>query len=581
MATKWIDIPALSRRAAAPNHWDLLALAMIIALFVAVAEGARGMTAPLQSPDVAAVTLDYWNLPYYALRTTLRMFAALAFSFLFTFTYATLAAKSRRAEMVLIPVLDVLQSVPVLGFLSFTVTFFLGLFPGSVLGAECAAIFAIFTSQAWNMAFSFYQSLRTVPRDLDEVTHGFRLTGWQRFWCLEAPFAVPALLWNTMMSMSGGWFFVVASEAISVGDTTIKLPGIGSYLALAIEQRRIDAVIAAVVAMFFVILAYDQLLFRPVIAWAGKFRVELSAAQVQEESWMLRFLQRTRWVRQIADAIGACFMRVVYWRMSPPVGPSQRVSWMDSKLVARLLDIAWFGLIALVALWSLWSIYAFVTTSLSLSEVVRAVGLTLITTLRVMVLMALATLFWVPVSVWIGLRPRLAERVQPLAQFLAAFPANVIFPIVVVGIVHFGLNADIWLSPLIILGTQWYIVFNVIAGASAFPNDLKEAASIFGAKGWLWWRNVILPGIFPYYVTGALTASGGSWNASIVAEYVSWGGDKVAAHGIGAYIAEATDAGDYPRIVLGVAVMSVFVILFNRLLWRRLFEYASRRLRLS
>jgi NitT/TauT family transport system permease protein len=581
MAIKWVDIPALSRQAA-PNHWDAIALALIIAGFIAVAEGARGMTAPLLAPHMDGVTLDYANLPYYALRTTLRMFAALAFSFLFTFTYATLAAKSRRAEMVLIPVLDVLQSVPVLGFLSFTVTFFLGLFPGSVLGAECAAIFAIFTSQAWNMAFSFYQSLRTVPSDLEEVARGFRLTGWQRFWSLEAPFAVPALLWNTMMSMSGGWFFVVASEAISVGDTTIKLPGIGSYLALAIEQRRIDAVIAAVVAMFFVILAYDQLLFRPIIAWAGKFRVEQSAAQTMEESWMLRLLQRTRWVRRIADVIDHIFMRFVYLRVSLPAMASRpRPSWIDAKRLSRLLDIVWLGLIALVSAWSLWSIYTFVTAELSLGEVARAVGLTLITMTRVIVLLALATVFWVPVGVWIGLRPRIAERVQPLAQFLAAFPVNVIFPIAVVGILHWGLNPDIWLSPLIILGTQWYIAFNVIAGASAFPNDLKEAASVFGAKGWLWWRNVILPGIFPYYVTGALTASGGSWNASIVAEYVAWGGDKVAAHGIGAYIAEATAAGDYPRIVLGVAVMSVFVILFNRLLWRPLFGYVSRRLRLS
>lgn len=581
MAVRWVDFPAFSRRG--PNHWDAIALAMIIAVFVTVAEGARGMTAPLHSPDIASVTLDYWALPYYALRTTLRMFLALAASFVFTLTYATLAAKSRRAEMVLIPVLDVLQSVPVLGFLSFTVTFFLGLFPGSVLGAECAAIFAIFTSQAWNMAFSFYQSLRTVPRDLEEVAHGFRLSPWQRFWCLDAPFAVPGLLWNTMMSMSGGWFFVVASEAISVGDTTIKLPGIGSYLALAIEQQRIDAVIAAVVAMFFVILAYDQLLFRPIIAWAGKFRVELSAGQTTEESWVLRVFQRARWIRRISDYIERIFMRFVYWRFTVPFALplSRPQGWINDKRLSRLLDFAWLGLIGLVTAWSLWSIYDFVTAELSLDELAKAVGLTLITLTRVVVLLALATLFWVPVGVWIGLRPRIAQRVQPLAQFLAAFPANVIFPIAVVGILHFALNPDIWLSPLIILGTQWYIVFNVIAGASAFPNDLKEAASVFRADGWLWWRSVILPGIFPYYVTGALTAAGGSWNASIVAEYVTWGGDKVAAHGIGAYIAEATDAGDYPRIVLGVAVMSVFVIIFNRLLWRPLFGYASRRLRLS
>ena len=280
------DAVTLGRRVL-PNQWDLIALVAILAVFSAIARGYHGMSQPLPPADQQAVSLDYWQLPYYALRTTLRMFAALFFSFIFTFTYATLAAKSRRWEMVLIPVLDILQSVPILGFLSFTVTFFLGLFPGNVLGAECAAIFAIFTSQAWNMAFSFYQSLRTVPRDLDEVARGFRLTGWQKFWQLEAPFAVPGLIWNTMMSMSGGWFFVVASESITVGDTTITLPGVGSYLAEANNQGRWDAILAAVATMAVVILIYDQVLFRPIIAWAGKFRVELSVGQQVERSWVL------------------------------------------------------------------------------------------------------------------------------------------------------------------------------------------------------------------------------------------------------------------------------------------------------
>jgi NitT/TauT family transport system permease protein len=578
MALRWTGLASLTRRSA-PNYWDIIALALIVAVFVAIANGSRGMVAALPPPGTETVSLDYTNLPYYALRTVMRMFAALAASFLFTFTYATLAAKSRRAEMVLIPLLDVLQSVPVLGFLSFTVTLFLGVFPGSTLGPECAAIFAIFTSQAWNMAFSFYQSLRTVPRDLDEVTRGFRLSAWQRFWSLEVPFAIPALLWNTMMSMSGGWFFVVASEAISVGNTTIKLPGIGSYLAVAIDQRRVDAVIAAVVATFVVILAYDQLLFRPVVAWAAKFRVELSAGQILEESWALRIFQRTRWLRVVARSSSRLLMRWAFWRMELPF--TSRGGTGSRPWLSKAADIAWLTLIAFATAWSLWEIAAFVQTELSWADLFETIGLTLLTMTRVLVLLVLATAFWVPVSVWIGLRPRVAERVQPLAQFLAAFPANVLFPMAVIAILRFRLNPDIWLSPLIILGTQWYIVFNVIAGASAFPNDLKEAALTFRAKGWQWRRNVILPGIFPYYVTGALTASGGSWNASIVAEYVKWGDDTVAARGIGAYMAQATQAGDYPQIVLGVTVMSIFVIFFNRLLWRPLFAFAGRRLRLD
>jgi len=578
MAFKWIDLTNFNRRTV-PNVWDFVAFALILAVFMAIAHASRGMTAQLPPPNVSLITLDYSSLPYYALRTTLRMFLALICSFIFTLLYATLAAKSKRAEMVLVPLLDVLQSVPVLGFLSFTVTFFLGLFPGSTFGAECAAIFAIFTSQAWNMAFSFYQSLVTVPRDLREVTDGFHLNGWQRFWCLEAPFAVPGLLWNTMMSMSGGWFFVVASEAISVGNTTISLPGIGSYLALAIDQSRVDAVIAAVAVMFVVILAYDQLVFRPIVAWSGKFRVEMSAGQTTEDPWVLRLFQRTRILREIADAIAGQFTRFAYWKVRLPAAIYRPAG--DNPQASRIFDLLWFGLIGLVTLWALYEIEVFVTAELSWGDLGQTIGLTLITMLRVVVLMALATAFWVPVSVWIGLRPEMARRLQPLAQFLASFPVNVIFPIAVILILKLKLNPDIWLSVLIIFGTQWYIVFNVIAGAAAFPNDLKEAAATYRVKGWQWWRDVMLPGIFPYFVTGALTASGGSWNAAIVAEYVKWGNDKVAAHGIGAYIAQATETGDYPKIVLGVAVMSVFVILFNRLFWRPLFGYAERRLRLN
>jgi NitT/TauT family transport system permease protein len=555
-----------------------MALALIFAGFIAIGRAAHGVVAPLHTGQAADLSLDYLQLPYDALRTTLRMFAALFCSLVFTFAYATLAAKSRRAELVLIPLLDILQSVPILGFLSFTVTFFLGLFPGSTLGAECAAIFAIFTSQAWNMAFSFYQSLRGVPADLVEVARGFRLSAWQRFWQLETPFAMPGLIWNTMMSMSGGWFFVVASEAITVGDTTVRLPGIGSYLALAIEQKNIQAVIAAVVMMLIVIIAYDQLLFRPLVAFGARFRVELSAGQVADASWVERLFTRTRWLSAAMQWPAGLFRSMALWRLELPRRPAQARPAGGSS---RIFDIVWFGAVAAVTLYAAWLIVDFVRERLTWHDFGISVLYTLITMLRVIVLMALASLFWVPIGVWIGLRPRLAEKVQPLAQFLAAFPANVVFPVAVVLIVRFSLTPDIWLSFLIVFGTQWYILFNVIAGATAFPNDLKEAAASFQIRGFQWWRNVIIPGIFPYYVTGALTASGGSWNAAIVAESVKWGDDTITAHGIGAYIAEATAAGDYPKIVLGVAVMSVCVILFNRLLWRPLFGLAERRLRLD
>jgi NitT/TauT family transport system permease protein len=562
-----------------PNHWDLIALAAIMAVLTAIARASHGISAPLPSTTEAAVSLDYGVLPYYALRTALRMFAALAASFVFTFTYATLAAKSRRAEMVLIPVLDILQSVPILGFLSFTVTFFLGLFPGNVLGAECAAVFAVFTSQAWNMAFSLYQSLRTVPRDLDEVARGLRLNGWQKFWQLEAPFAAPGLIWNTMMSMSGGWFFVVASEAITVGDTTITLPGVGSYIAAANSAGRWDAIVAAVVTMAIVILLYDQLLFRPVVAWAAKFRVELSVGQEVERSWVLSLLQRTHWIRLGFQPIFAALRSVSFWRFRlPRLLPANALT--PTPAVSRILDVAWIAVVVAIALWALSSVVAYIGTELSWPDVLQATIFTVYTLIRVVVLMALATIVWVPISVWIGLRPRWAEAVQPIAQFLAAFPVNLLFGAAVSLVLVFHLNPDIWLSVLIVFGTQWYIVFNTIGGAAAFPNDLREAAANFRIHGRDWWLKAILPGVMPYYVTGAITASGGSWNASIVAEFVKWKDQTVSAHGIGDYIAEATDKGDFPKIVLGVAIMSIFVTLLNRLFWRRLYAYSERRLRL-
>ncbi len=557
-----------------PNVWDIAAIVCVVAVLVEVAHVARGTLVPLDAPDAVAISLDPTYLPYYAARTTLRMFAALAASLLFTFTFATAAAKSRRAGLVMVPLLDILQSVPILGFLTFTVVFFINLFPGQVLGLELAAIFAIFTSQAWNMAFSMYQSLKTVPADLNEATYSFQLSSWQRFWRLEVPFAIPGLVWNTMMSMSGGWFFVVASEAISVGDNTWKLPGIGSYVAAALEARDIWAVAWAILAMLVVILLYDQLLFRPLVAWSAKFRFETTAGATAEDPWMLKLIRRTRLLGALGDAVGFVLSRIGGMRLRLLPARAARTG----KPPSRAADAIWLAVLAALLAWALWKIITFCAAELAWTDVPDVVGLGLITMLRVIVMMVLATIVWVPIGVWLGLRPNWARRAQPVAQFLAAFPANLLFPPVVILIVYFHANVDIWLTPLMVMGTQWYILFNVIAGAAVFPGDLQEAAANFRIGGWLWWRRVIIPGLLPYYVTGAITASGGSWNAAIVAEVAAWGDTKLAAHGLGAYIAAATDKGDMARVVLGVVVMSGFVLAFNRLIWRPLYEYSSRRL---
>jgi NitT/TauT family transport system permease protein len=559
------------------TRWDILAVLLILGLLVFLSEASRHLLQPLSELQREPVSLDPRNLPEYAARTTLRMLLAMVLSLIFTFTYATLAAKSKQAERLLIPLLDILQSVPILGFISITIVFFLALAPGRVLGAEFAAIFAIFTSQAWNMAFSFYQSLRTVPSELVEASRNFGLSPWMRFWRLDVPFAMPQLIWNMMVSMSGSWFFVVASEAISVGNTTITLPGVGSYIALAIEQRDLAAVCYAIVTMLIVILIYDQVLFRPLIAWADRFRFEQEPGIMPPESWVLDVMRRSRLVDRLTEPFASSWRRLLvagWWKEAVPV---KRQAQPQHGWVTFQWAVVTVALTAL----ALWQVVSFVLQDISTSDVLAAFLRGLATFSRIVVLIALASVIWVPIGVWVGTRRQVANLVQPVAQFLAAFPANLLFPIAVSAIVALRLDPNIWLSPLMILGTQWYILFNIVAGAAAIPAELRAAGVNFRVRGLLWWRRIALPAVLPYYVTGAITASGGSWNASIVAEVASWGNEHLQAYGLGAYIAQQTEAGDFHRIVLGIAVMSFFVVVINRVFWRPLYLYAERKFRIG
>ncbi len=558
------------------TRWDVLAVLLILGLLVFLGEASRHLFEPLSDLQRTPPSLDPRNLPEYAARTTLRMLIAMVLSLLFTFTYATFAAKNKQAERLLVPLLDILQSVPILGFISITVVFFMALAPGRVLGAEFASIFAIFTSQAWNMAFSFYQSLRTVPTELEEASRNFRLSPWMSFWRLDVPFAMPQLIWNMMMSMSGSWFFVVASEAISVGNTTVTLPGIGSYIALAIERRDLAAVIWAIGAMLIVIFIYDQILFRPLVAWADRFRFEQEPGGVPPQSWVFDVLRRSRIIERLTEPFGRLWR--LTFRPLPPAKPAAAMNARRARSgwVSFQLGAVGFVLSAV----ALWYIVSFAIEGITLRDVATAILLGFATLIRVIVLIAIATVIWVPVGVWVGTRPRVANMVQPVAQFLAAFPANLLFPIAVSAIVFWKLDPNIWLSPLMILGTQWYILFNVIAGAVAIPTELRAVGANLRVRGWLWWRRIALPAVLPYYVTGAITASGGSWNASIVAEVASWGDVHLQAAGLGAYIAQQTDAGDFHRVVLGIAVMSLFVVIINRVFWRPLYLYAERKFRL-
>jgi NitT/TauT family transport system permease protein len=558
------------------NVWDLVALALILGVFLTVTHGAKETFAPLTTLARTPLSLDPWRLPEYALRTSLRMVGGLVVSLIFSFSYATLAAKSRHAEIVLIPLLDILQSIPVFGYLTFTLAWFMALAPGNIVGAEFASVFLAFTAQAWNMAFSFYQSLKTIPGDLDEAAKSFGLTAWQKFWRLEAPFGAPALIWNMMMSMAGAWFFVTASEAFTVGVTNITLPGVGSYIAAANNAGDSRAVLWAVIAMAATILIFDQLFFRPLVAWAEKFHFEQTASSDPPRSWLLNVLRRTRLMAAVGRPIGMAARWGASFRLARAV--NLRPPALSAR-GERTFDVVWLGLVIGLSVFAAREVFGFVSRELTFGEAAHVVVLGFYTLARVIVLIALASLVWTPVGVWIGLRPKVAERVQPVAQFLAAFPVNLLYGFVVSGIIMFHLNPNIFLSGLMILGTQWYILFNVIAGASAYPTDLKQAAQSFGVKGWQWWREVMAPGILPYFVTGALTASGGAWNASVLSEVVSWKGQTVRAQGLGQYIYDYTASADYPRVMLGIAVMSVFVVGLNRTIWRPLYRLAERRFR--
>ena len=552
----------------------VVGLGILALIYGAVRLGHASSAAFLPTKASQRISTNPSDLPYYALRSLFRMFIALGLSVVFTFAYGTAAARLRRAEKVLIPLLDILQSVPILGFLSVTVTAFTGLFPGSTLGLEAASIFAIFTSQAWNMTFSFYHSLITQPRDLDEAARVMRLTKWQRFWRLDVPSSMIGLVWNGMMSFGGGWFFLAASESISVLGRHTALPGIGSYVAAAIEQASLGKVGIAIAVMIVMVVGVNVLFWRPLVAWAERFRVEESEAAERPRSLVLDLLRRsnvphaiTRPLRPAGELLDRA-MRVFGLAEYPlHTDPGRR----------RTGDLAFWTLVSGVIGWGAWKGFAYLHRTVGFGEFPHVLLLGAATFGRVVALVVVSTLVWVPVGVWIGMNPRTARYAQPLVQILASFPANFLFPFATIVFVKLGLSLNIGGIFLMALGAQWYILFNAIAGAMAIPTDLREAMDNFGVSRWLRWKNLILPAIFPAYVTGGITAAGGAWNASIVAEVVDYGHHHLVATGLGAYITQATTKGDFPRILAGIAVMSLYVVALNRVVWRRLYRLAETR----
>jgi len=572
-------IMAVYRSRLYPNYWDMIALILVIAIISALAWNARQMASPYQLGQVIPISLNPNHLPGYALRTVTRMLIALFFSLIFTFVFGTWAAKSPRARLLIIPIIDICQSIPVLGFLSAAIVAFIALFPGSLLGPECAAILAIFTSQAWNMALGFYQTVRSVPTELREAADMLHLSAWQRFWRIDVPFSMPGLLWNMMLSMSAGWFFVVASEAVSVANQHIMLPGMGSYIALAIQKADMHAIFYAIIAMFLMILIYDQLLFRPLVAWADKFRAEQSAPEQEAQSWLIDLFHRTRLFRKLGVQLQYFMDYLVNLKIFRSKPKLELENW--SARNESLLDKLWNVTLALFAAsFAVFSLF-YIEKHLPWSSVWQVFYLGCATTVRVIFVIMISSIIWVPIGVWIGLHPRVAAIARPIAQFAAAFPANFLYPVIVIMILHYHLQVNLWVTLLMVVGVQWYILFNVIAGASLIPKDLLQAIDNFAVTGWLRWRTLLLPSIFPYFVTGAITAAGGAWNASIVAEVISWGNTKLVATGLGAFIAESTEKGNFLNMGFGIGMMCFLVLIFNRLLWRPLFVYVEKRFQMD
>ena len=531
------------------------------------------------SRPAIVIDLSPWALPRYTFYSLSRGLLAYVLSLAFTLSYGYWAAKDRLAERVLVPLLDILQSIPVLGFMPGLILALVALFPHSNTGLELAAVIMIFTGQAWNMTFSYYHSLRSVPDDLSEVGAVYRFSWWQRLKWLELPYATLGLVWNSMLSMAGGWFFLMINEAFRLGDRDFRLPGIGSYMSVAVDQGRTDAMLYAIGAMTLMIVAVDQVLWRPVVVWAQKFRVEESGTQEKLTSWFLNLLRRSRLIAVLRRLWRRLRTRLARARVPRP-GPGPTVEqvavrrpapWIGVILLALLLAALAFGA------WKLTHVLRRVPAA-EWGTLGSAAGWTLG---RVLLATALGTLWALPAGIAIGLSPRLSRLLQPVVQIVASFPAPMLFPIVIAGLVAAGVSLGWGSIVLMLLGTQWYILFNVIAGAMAIPTDLQEAARSYRLKGWHRFRALYLPGVFPYLVTGWVTAAGGAWNASIVAEFVTFKGQTLQAHGLGAQISAAAAAADFPRLAASILVMSAIVVAFNRTVWRQCYRFAEQRFSLN
>jgi NitT/TauT family transport system permease protein len=550
-----------------PTHrllsWGDLVVLVIIAVLIY-----SGVRLAFRTPSVIEgpqISLAPTALPWYAVLSVGRVFAAYGLSLLFTFLYGSAAARNRRAEQILLPLLDVLQSVPILSFLPVVLLSFSAILPARA-AAELASIVLIFTSQVWNLTFAWYQALKTIPTELCEVSTAFGFTRWMRFRVLELPFAALSLIWNSMMSWAGGWFFLMAAETFTVGERDFRLPGLGAYIQEAVAQADPHALAWGIGALIFVIVLFDQLLWRPLLAWADRFKMEMVTGERPPRSWFYEALRSSRLVRWLGEH---------WWRPDFvwTVRLRRPLAGEDVRSRRSLGKIVWglFGVGLAYGAYRAGEMLLRVSAE-QWGMIVLGLGATLV---RVSVALGMALAWTIPAGVFIGMNPRWAAYLQPLVQIAASVPATAFFPIVALFFLEVPGGLNIAAIVLMLMGTQWYLLFNVIAGAAAIPQDLKYTTVLLHLGRWERWRTLILPALFPYIITGAITASGGAWNASIVAEYIEFGDRTVHTLGVGAVIARATSSGDYPLLLAATLSMVVTVVLINRFFWRRLYRLAE------
>ncbi|MGP3590303.1 ABC transporter permease [Vagococcus sp. WN89Y] len=550
----------------------ILILAVSIALFIL---GWKDMHTSFNGNELPPLSLNYKALPYYTLRTTMRLIIGLGYSLLFSIVFAVLAVNYTPMRRIILPFVNFMESVPLVGFLTFTTAFFLGLYPHSVMGLEGLAIFAVFTGQAWNMMLTLYQTLRIVPAELTEATQVFHYNPWLRFWRLGFIYSIPGLLWNTMVSQSAAWFALVASEMLTIGDRSVNLPGVGSYIGVALSHGSVSGVLLGVLALIVNIILLDQLFFRPLIRYAHRFKYEDISDRKAPSSWFYYCLSHST-VGRILGYLCTCFSR--FWLFSlPKPWYALRLNRLFTLLgmMNWLWSGIWYLIVAVACIYYGYKLWLFVPKEY-IASLPEWMGLT---AARVIAAMLISVAIFTPLGVWIGLRPNLVRFFQPLIQIMAAIPANVFYPLIAILIISWHQDLNSWTVPMIMLGTQWYVLFNVIAGASMIPSQMMEASKVFHLRGIMWWSKFILPAVFPYIVTGVISAAGGAWNTAIAAEVLNWGKITLHTTGLGAFISTASDAGLNGEEALGCVAMCFLVALCIIFIWQPLYRFAENRFR--